>query len=46
MQPSPISVSETAADRPQHAARRDERAYRGVTIVAMLWLLASLWLFR
>jgi hypothetical protein len=28
------------------AVKRAERTYQGVTIVVMLWLLASLWWFR
>jgi hypothetical protein len=49
MRPRSISIPEKLAIPAQsgvHTVKRDERAYRGVTIVAVLWLLASLWLFR
>jgi len=49
MRPSPIAVPQppVISSRPvPQAMVSAERAYQGSTIVAMLWLLCSLWLFR
>jgi hypothetical protein len=45
--PQPVSSTPlaTTPNIPQPSLRA-ERAYRGVTIAAMLWILGSLWLFR
>jgi hypothetical protein len=40
------STSPAATPNIPQASLRAERAYRGVTIAAMLWILGSLWLFR
>jgi hypothetical protein len=39
------SAPRTTADSSQMSVFA-EKAYQGVTIAAMLWLLGSLWLFR
>jgi hypothetical protein len=48
MHPFPVShrpLASASVDRNGHSSQRAERAYRGVTIAAMLLLLSSLWLF-
>ena len=44
-QPASNTPPAAAANIPQPSLYA-ERAYQGMTIAAMLWLLGSLWLFR
>ncbi|MFZ0339804.1 MAG: hypothetical protein WAL45_17365 [Terracidiphilus sp.] len=44
-QPASNKPPAAAANIPQTSVYA-ERAYQGMTIAAMLWLLGSLWLFR